>query len=196
MGQSGVLARKSTQRRQKPKAAAAPQLSLFTTELGWFGVLGAGRKILSLAIGHATAGEVRQSIQHKSSELLDSLDFEESDWNPDLRRRLQQFTLGKSTSFSNWELDLSSRTAFQRRVISVVRRIKFGTTKTYGEIAADAGAPRAARAVGTVMASNQTPIVVPCHRVVAAGGRLGGFSAPNGVNLKLRMLELENIKLT
>ncbi len=196
MGQSGVQGGLATSKRPKPKAGSNPQLSLFPTELGWFGVLGTGRSLWSLSIGHASADEVRESIEQKSTDLLDSLEMDESDWCPDLRRRLQGFALGEATSFSDCRLDLSGRTPFQQRVIAAVRRIKFGRTRSYGEIAASAGAPRAARAVGTVMASNRFPIIVPCHRVIASGGRLGGFSAPNGVNLKRRMLAIENIELS
>lgn len=196
MGQRGVLGGLATSSHRKSKAIAVPQLSVFPTELGWFGVLGTGRGILSLSIGHASADEVREAIRRKSADLLDSLEIAECDWCIALRRRLQQFTLGESQSFADCRLDLTGRTPFQQRVIAAVRRIEFGSTQSYGEVAAAAGAPRAARAVGTVMASNRTPILVPCHRVIASGGRLGGFSAPNGVNLKRRMLEIEDIQLS
>jgi len=62
---------------------------------------------------------------------------------------------------------------------------------TYGQLATRAGSPRSARAVGNVMASNRVPLIIPCHRVVAAGGALGGFSAPHGTRLKRRLLKLE-----
>ena len=66
-----------------------------------------------------------------------------------------------------------------------------GETVSYAELAGRAGSPNAARAVGGVMAGNRVPLLVPCHRVVGAGGRLGGFSAPTGVELKKRLLALE-----
>jgi methylated-DNA-[protein]-cysteine S-methyltransferase len=83
------------------------------------------------------------------------------------------------------------RTAFQTKVLDETRKIAFGETATYGELADRVGSPRAARAVGTVMASNRVPIIIPCHRVIASGGKLGGFSAPQGVDLKSRMLAFE-----
>ena len=66
-----------------------------------------------------------------------------------------------------------------------------GLTRTYGELAAECGSPGAARAVGSVMAKNRYPLIVPCHRVLAAGGELGGYSAPDGLKMKRRLLEME-----
>jgi methylated-DNA-[protein]-cysteine S-methyltransferase len=89
------------------------------------------------------------------------------------------------------ELDLSGLTNFQKRIFSVVREIPRGQTRTYGEVAASAGRPKAARAVGRAMASNPFVILVPCHRVVAKRG-LGGFSG--GLDLKEKLLALEKSK--
>jgi methylated-DNA-[protein]-cysteine S-methyltransferase len=72
-----------------------------------------------------------------------------------------------------------------------IRAIQPGQTRTYGQIAADLGEPGAARAVGRAMGQNPWPIIVPCHRVVAAGGKTGGFSAYGGVSTKLRLLAIE-----
>jgi len=80
---------------------------------------------------------------------------------------------------------------FQRRVLQAVYAIPYGETRTYGAIAAQIGQPRAARAVGRAVATNPMPIVVPCHRVVGAGGKLHGFSGPGGLQTKARLLALE-----
>jgi methylated-DNA-[protein]-cysteine S-methyltransferase len=89
------------------------------------------------------------------------------------------------------QLDLSGIAAFEQRVYEVARRIEPGCTLSYGEVAARCGDPAAARAVGQALGSNPFPIIVPCHRVLAAGGRSGGFSAPGGTLTKLRLLQLE-----
>ena len=76
------------------------------------------------------------------------------------------------------------------------RRIGWGRTTTYGALAKDIGAgPEVARDVGTAMAENPVPLIIPCHRVLAAGGKLGGFSAPGGAATKIRMLKLEGVRL-
>lgn len=92
-------------------------------------------------------------------------------------------------------LDMSAVPPFDRRVYEVVRAIPPGETRTYGEVAAELGAPGTAQAVGQAMGRNPFPPIVPCHRVLAAGRRVGGFSARGGPRTKLRMLETEGVHL-
>jgi methylated-DNA-[protein]-cysteine S-methyltransferase len=83
-----------------------------------------------------------------------------------------------------------------RRIYAATRRIRWGQTTTYGNLAKELGAgPEAARAVGHAMAKNPVPLIIPCHRVLAAGGKVGGFSAPGGSTAKRRMLELEGVRV-
>ena len=89
------------------------------------------------------------------------------------------------------DLDERGIDSFRRAVYAATRTIPPGSTLTYGDIARAIGMPDAAREVGAALASNPFPIVVPCHRVVGAGGKLTGFSAPGGLATKRRMLELE-----
>jgi len=96
----------------------------------------------------------------------------------------------------NWaywrpRLDWSPLTPFQRRVLEAVAVIPSGTQMTYGQIARRIGKPAAARAVGAAVGGNPWPVLVPCHRVIGAGGKLTGFSAPGGIETKRKMLELE-----
>lgn len=86
-------------------------------------------------------------------------------------------------------VDWSGYTPFQRRVLEIVKAVPYGEVRSYGQVALAAGSPRGARAVGGVMRANRTPLVVPCHRVLAAGGTLGGFSG--GLDLKEMLLKLE-----
>jgi methylated-DNA-[protein]-cysteine S-methyltransferase len=112
-------------------------------------------------------------------------------WNPHLVGRLQAYALGGRDDFLDVEVDLETRTEFQRRILRLCRQIPFGQTRTYAQLAAQAGCPRAARAVGNCMAANPIPLVIPCHRVVASGGGLGGYSALGGLRMKRRLLALE-----
>lgn len=98
---------------------------------------------------------------------------------------------GGGDELATIELDLSRITPFYRRVYAAARAIPAGETLTYGELAARVGEPGGARAVGQAMARNAWPLIVPCHRVLAAGGRAGGFSAHGGVNTKYRLLRIE-----
>jgi methylated-DNA-[protein]-cysteine S-methyltransferase len=98
---------------------------------------------------------------------------------------------GEPRDLTDLVLDLRGVPDFHLAVYAIVRTIPPGETLTYGEIAARLGDPDAARAVGQAMGANPCPIVVPCHRVTAAGGVLGGFSAPGGAATKQRLLRIE-----
>lgn len=102
-------------------------------------------------------------------------------------RQLEEYFAGRRRVF-DLPLDLRG-TVFQRRVWSELLKIPFGETRTYAEVARAIGAPRAVRAVGAANGANPVPIVVPCHRVVATGGGLGGYRG--GLQLKRRLLEME-----
>jgi methylated-DNA-[protein]-cysteine S-methyltransferase len=103
---------------------------------------------------------------------------------------------GEPRNLSDIRLDLVDVPAFHRRVYEIARSIGPGATLSYGEIAARLGDPGLARDVGQALGQNPFPIVVPCHRVLAAGGKLGGFSARGGVATKLRLLEIEGALAT
>jgi methylated-DNA-[protein]-cysteine S-methyltransferase len=103
---------------------------------------------------------------------------------------------GAETDFTDLKLDLGEQSAFFERVYAAARQIGWGHTTTYGALAKElGGGPEAARDVGQAMANNPVPLIIPCHRVLAAGGKLGGFSAPGGANAKRRMLALEGVEL-
>jgi methylated-DNA-[protein]-cysteine S-methyltransferase len=101
---------------------------------------------------------------------------------------------GEETDFSDVRLDLASEDPFFAQIYAALRRVGWGRTTTYGALAKEVGAGReAARDVGEAMARNPAPLIIPCHRVLAAGGKIGGFSAPGGSKTKKRMLELEGV---
>jgi len=104
---------------------------------------------------------------------------------------------GEQIDFSDAVLDLGAQQPFFAQVYETVRRLGWGQTTTYGAVAKELGAgPEAARDVGQAMASNPIPLIIPCHRVLAAGGKVGGFSAPGGSTAKLRMLAIEGVDLS
>jgi methylated-DNA-[protein]-cysteine S-methyltransferase len=102
-------------------------------------------------------------------------------------RQIEAFLAGKLRSF-DLALDLRG-TPFQKRVLSAVRRIPYGRTKSYGQIARRVGSPRGARAVGGAVGANPLPLLIPCHRVVGSTGALVGFGS--GIPLKKRLLDIE-----
>jgi methylated-DNA-[protein]-cysteine S-methyltransferase len=109
--------------------------------------------------------------------------------------RIVALLAGESADLSFVPLDMNGVPVFYRRVYDVARTIPPGATLSYGEIAARLGDPGSARAVGQALGRNPFPIVVPCHRVLAAGGRTGGFSARGGTKTKLTLLAIEGAQL-
>jgi methylated-DNA-[protein]-cysteine S-methyltransferase len=107
---------------------------------------------------------------------------------------LMQYFKGKRQQFDNIPVDLNLSGTFRLHVLELIRSIPFGVVKSYGEVAHLAGSPGAARAVGGAMASNPVPIIIPCHRVIAANGSLTGFSAPGGIKIKKYLLQMEGIE--
>jgi methylated-DNA-[protein]-cysteine S-methyltransferase len=158
---------------------------VFPSELGWMAAAAQGEVLHRLTFGHSSPANA-----------VKSLSFGEIDDTPtkfllSLQRRLQAFAREPSDDFQDIELAIDSYTDFQRAVVQHCRAISIGNRMSYGELAKAAGYPGAARAVGQVMASNRFPLIVPCHRVVGAKGSLGGFSAPDGLGLKRRLLSAE-----
>lgn len=111
---------------------------------------------------------------------------------PDLQDAIDAYYHGERVTFRA-KLAYDRITEFERAVLSACRRIPYGQVRSYGDLARQAGSPGAARAAGSVMARNRHPLIVPCHRVVASGGKAGGFSSDGGVSQKLAMLELEGV---
>jgi len=117
-------------------------------------------------------------------------------WIRGLIERVRRHLEGKPEDFTDVRLDAAGVSPFASRVYAAVRAIPAGKTCTYGELTAAIGAsPKAARAVGAALGANRWPLIVPCHRIVGAGGRLTGFSAPGGVRAKARLLAIEGAQL-
>jgi methylated-DNA-[protein]-cysteine S-methyltransferase len=105
-----------------------------------------------------------------------------------------RYFAGERIDFAATPIDMGKQDPFFEQVYALVRKLKWGETTTYGAIAKALGAgPEYARDVGQAMAKNPLPLIVPCHRVTGAGGKIGGFSAPGGSMSKARMLELEGV---
>jgi methylated-DNA-[protein]-cysteine S-methyltransferase len=179
---------------------------VFPSDLGWMALTWTSDRLARFTFGHPSAAAAIASLEADDEVVRGSPDRalcrgQETvaqrvpAWVADLTARLQSYAAGNDECFDDVPLDLSHLSAFQTRVVRHCRRITRGKVRSYGELANAAGSPGAARAVGSVMAKNRFPIIVPCHRVVGSGCTLGGFSARDGVNMKRRMLELEGVEM-
>ena len=106
---------------------------------------------------------------------------------------LRRYLAGTADALETLRLDESIVTVFNASIYRALRAVPRGTTVTYGDLARRVGQPGAARAVGMAMGRNPWPVIVPCHRVLASGGKMGGFSAPGGTATKERLLALEGV---
>jgi methylated-DNA-[protein]-cysteine S-methyltransferase len=172
---------------KKRGPAEANTVFVFPSELGWMGVVVTGKAVRQLTFGHDSAAAAKKALDHQ---LVENAKMSKA--NSALVGRLKKYASGCPVSFADVAIDPGPMGEFQRRVMDECRRIPYGKTLSYGELAAKAGSPRAARAVGNCMAGNRIPLLVPCHRVVRSGGGLGSFSAPGGVGMKRRILAMES----
>ena len=106
---------------------------------------------------------------------------------------IQRHLEGAGQDLSEVPVDLHDGSPFALKVYGELRRVRSGCTVTYGDLAAAVGAPGAARAVGRVLGKNPVPLIIPCHRVLASGGKLRGFSASGGIATQARLLEIEGV---
>jgi methylated-DNA-[protein]-cysteine S-methyltransferase len=167
---------------------AGQGFALFETAIGRCGVAWGERGIVGVQLPEASDARTRARLARRFPGL------QEGTAPPLVRRAVEGMTAllrGEACDLRAVELDMDAVPAFHRTVYELARAVPPGSTLTYGALAARAGAPGSARAVGQAMGRNPFPIVVPCHRVVAAGGKTGGFSASGGVATKLRMLSIE-----
>ena len=184
------MATLARQKRLQPvvEAAEPHSIHMFSTELGWMGLAWRDSEVTRLTFGHATL----RAAAHEVAIYLPAVqDNEFPSWIGRLVKRLENFAAGKHDSFLDVPLELSHLTGFQSKVIAACRAIRAGRTRSYADLAAQAGSPRAARAVGNVMRSNRYPLIIPCHRVIGSNGRLCGFTSPQGISMKERLLERE-----
>jgi len=157
--------------------------AVFKTADGWIGVLASEEGISRLTLPQSTAHQAQAMLGGAVAEAVYS-----SDQFTELGRRLAACLQGSPASFPE-KLNLREATPFRRRVWKLTRQIPRGETRSYGWVARKVGRPGAARAVGGALAANPIPIIVPCHRVVGADGKPGGYAG--GAAMKKRLLRRE-----
>jgi methylated-DNA-[protein]-cysteine S-methyltransferase len=166
------------------------EFALFDTPIGRCGIAWDGDVIESTQLPEQRAADTRLR-------LLDQFDGASEGTPPpavqDAIDRMVASLRGEADDLVDVPLALDALPPFRRRVLEIVRTIPAGETLSYGDVATAVGSPGAARAVGQALGRNPFPIVIPCHRVLAAGGRIGGFTASGGVSVKAKMLAAEGV---
>jgi len=171
---------------ERPGGASA--FALFETAVGTCGIVWNERGICGVQLPDRDVSALRVRLRRRFP------DATEADPPVDVKTAIDRVIAllrGERTDLSGVSLDMGDVPEFERDVYVAARGIPPGATLTYGEIARRIGRPTAAREVGVALGRNPFPIIVPCHRVVAANGKTGGFSAVGGVKTKLRLLAIE-----
>ena len=162
--------------------------ALFETAIGTCGVIWGARGIVGVQLPEADTAATRARVRRRYPAA------NEAPPPADVRHAIDGIVAlldGEKRDLTDVEIDDSGLPDFNKRVYSIVRKIPPGATMTYGEIAERLGDKALSREVGQAMGENPTPVIMPCHRVIAAGGKTGGFSASGGVVTKLRLLTIE-----
>ena len=160
---------------------------LVDTVIGTFGLGWTETGIVRVALPGDTAADAERRMQ-----TFGGIPDEPRRSIADVEERIVAYADGAPDAFQDVPLDLGNVPEFNRRCYDDIRALGWGETTTYGAIARRLGDVALSRAVGAAMGANPVPLIVPCHRVLASDGRSGGFSAPGGVEAKLRMLALEH----
>lgn len=168
-----------------------PHYCLIDTPFGPVGLAWSERGLLRLQLPDSDEARTRQLL----TSYLDSAESDPPSWLKPTIARLQQYFAGVEVDLSDAPLDLDGKPEFVRRLYLEMLKLGWGETVTYGGLAERVGMPGAAQSVGQAMGKNPIPIIIPCHRVLASGNMMGGFSAPGGTRTKLKLLALEGIRL-
>jgi methylated-DNA-[protein]-cysteine S-methyltransferase len=170
------------------KKQLCTEFAFIHTDWGIVGIIARGRSLLRLVL------PVRNEDQaHCAIEEFDASATHRGHLLEDLQKDVADYFQGIPVQF-DVPLDVSFTNAFRRKILMTCAQIEYGQTLSYGQLASQSGHPGAARAVGNVMAQNPIPIIIPCHRVITADGRLGGYSAGEGVSFKEKLLKMENTR--
>ena len=162
--------------------------TFFETEIGLCGLAWSGRGVTLMQLPEETPEATRARVRRRARAPMERAP---PPVIVDVVERLRALICGTLVDLTGIALDMDRIDGFDRSVYETARFIPCGETRTYGEIARAIGEPNGARIVGQALGRNPCALIVPCHRVVAAGGKTGGFSAGGGVTTKLRILEIE-----
>ncbi|MBI4656202.1 MAG: methylated-DNA--[protein]-cysteine S-methyltransferase [Elusimicrobia bacterium] len=165
--------------------------ALFETVIGCCGIAWTKNGVRALQLPEANRKKTLEKLLSRAGLPEKS---RPPSWARRLIRNIQTHLKGNTRDFSGIPLDIPDIPPFYGLVYKAARSIPSGSACTYGELAEKLRRPRSARAVGQAMAKNPVPIIIPCHRVLGAGGNLGGFSAFRGLAMKKKLLRIEKVR--
>lgn len=168
--------------------ATGPDFALFDTPIGRCGIAWSARGLVGVQLPHADEEATRRRLSQRYPQGRETVP------TPSVQHAIDGIVAllrGEKRDLIDIVIDDSKTPDFDKRVYAIARRIPPGQTMTYGDIAEQLGDKLLSREVGSALGDNPCPIVMPCHRIIAAGGKTGGFSASGGVVTKLKLLSIE-----
>jgi methylated-DNA-[protein]-cysteine S-methyltransferase len=168
---------------------------VFETALGFIGIAWTDTGLTRLCLFQRDRAAVERRLERLGLAGEIHSDFDAPAWVAALVRDIRAYAEGEDIDFSGVPVDLSGIDDFRLAIYDAARKLAFGETTTYGELAKRAGHAGLPRETGQALGANPVPLVIPCHRILAAGGKIGGFSAPGGSTTKERMLALEGVRV-
>lgn len=167
--------------------------TVFETALGFVGLGWSEKGLTRLCLPQTSREAVERRLLRHGGDAQDLAAAPQ--WVVDLAASIRAYAEGEQVDFSGVPVDLSGIDDFRRDIYAAARTLGYGETTTYGGLAEKSGHKGLFRETGAALGANPVPLVVPCHRILAAGGRIGGFSAPGGSATKERMLAMEGVRL-
>ncbi|TGQ36437.1 methylated-DNA--[protein]-cysteine S-methyltransferase [Mesorhizobium sp. M00.F.Ca.ET.216.01.1.1] len=168
--------------------------AVFETALGFMGIAWSEAGLTRLCLPQRNRDAVeRRLLRHAG--IAGQAARPEPQWVTELIASIKAYAAGEDVDFSAVPVDLAGVDDFRLAIYDAARKLAFGETTTYGELARRAGHAGLARETGAALGANPVPLIIPCHRILAAGGKIGGFSAPGGSTTKEKMLAMEGVRV-
>jgi len=166
--------------------------AVLETVIGFMGIAWSEKGLIRLCLPERSRESVERRLMRHAGV---SADTKQPQWVVDLIASIKAYAAGEDVDFSGVPVDLDGIDDFRLAIYDAARKLGYGETTTYGELAKRAGQPGLPRETGAALGANPVPLVIPCHRILAAGGKIGGFSAPGGSATKEKMLAMEGVRV-
>lgn len=166
--------------------------AVFETAIGFIGIAWSEAGLTRLCLPQRSRDAVERRLLRHAGNAASSA---RPQWIAELIASIKAHAAGEDVDFSGGPVDLTGVDDFRLAIYDAARKLAFGETTTYGELAKRAGHAGLARETGAALGANPVPLVIPCHRILAAGGKIGGFSAPGGSTTKEKMLAIEGVRV-
>jgi len=180
------------ERNMETTASITAGHAVLETVIGFMGIAWSEKGLIRLCLPERSHESVERRLMRHAGV---SASTAQPPWVVELIASIKAYAAGEDVDFSNVPVDLDGVDDFRLAIYDAARKLSYGETTTYGELAKRAGHAGLPSETGAALGANPVPLVIPCHRILAAGGKIGGFSAPGGSVTKEKMLAMEGVRV-